>query len=78
MKRYFVTFDKTTVKFIRVGIMIALLVMLLCGGCVLAFTVNQWRNSNRLVEVQIDYQKRLTEQVGKDINVNQIYNTKSK
>jgi hypoxanthine phosphoribosyltransferase len=70
---YFITFDKLAMRLIKIGIIVAALVMLVSGGCVIAFTVSQWKNSHTITQAQASYYKALEENVGKPQIIEQRY-----
>ncbi|OGZ32285.1 MAG: hypothetical protein A2V69_01095 [Candidatus Portnoybacteria bacterium RBG_13_40_8] len=71
--KYFVTFDKTTMVFFRIGIVSAIFTMLVCAGAVAFFSVANWRNSYQETQARIRLQDALIENIGKPQIVEQRY-----
>jgi hypothetical protein len=51
-------------KYLILGIITAILLMIVTGACVMFFVVSGWKNDSLLVESQKSYYKKLEEQLG--------------
>jgi len=69
----YIGLDRVTMRFIRVGIAVAIFVMLVCGASVVFFAVSQWQISDRRARVEIEYTETLRAQVGKPQVIEQHY-----
>ena len=66
-------FTDPTERILRLGVYISIITMIAVGVSVVAFALNSMKNSNRLVESQIEQNKKITEQIGKPQVVEQRY-----
>ena len=53
----------------------SIIFMVVMSVCIIAITFNRVRNDNDLTKSQLEYQKQLTSQIGKTIEINQTYHT---
>jgi len=61
--------DKFTLLLAKIGIIVAILIMITCGVCVGFFTLKSWRNSDKLVNAQVKEYEARAENVGKEQKV---------
>lgn len=69
----YLTLDKKTMLFVRIGILVATLAMLVCAVAVAWFAVNTWRNAYLETQARIRYQDALIENIGKPQIIEQRY-----
>lgn len=73
LKIYLNFINARTELLLQIGIVVMTLVLLACGICVVAFTVKNWKNSNRLIEAQVEVYNAQRDNIGKPQIIEQRY-----
>ena len=62
-------------EYAKYGVIATILFMVVIAGCMLVMTITKVKNDDLLTKSQLEYQKQLTIQIGKTIEINQTYHT---
>ncbi len=73
MNQHIRLLTEPTERILRLGVYVSILTMIAVGASVVVFSLNSMKNSNKLVESQIEQNKKITEQIGKPQVVEQRY-----
>lgn len=65
-------------KHLIIGIYVAVITMVVCGVCVVSFTVKTWQNSDKLTKAQVEVYNAQRDNIGKPQVIEQRYFSPSK